>query len=74
MAQSTNLEEPRANALNESYDRERSFSFLENLYLPEIFKALWYSFKQIFQPTVTMSYPEEKVGSTCYFSRPAGFG
>lgn len=60
MAQPTNLEKPRANALNKDYDRERSFSFLENIYLPEIFKALWYSFKQIFQPKVTMSYPEEK--------------
>ncbi|HKK46218.1 MAG TPA: NADH-quinone oxidoreductase subunit I [Balneolaceae bacterium] len=55
-----NLEQPRANALNEKYDRERTFSFLENIYLPEIFKALWYSFKQIFQPTVTLQYPEEK--------------
>ena len=60
MAQPTNLEEPRANALNKKYDRERSFSFLENLYLPEVFKAMWYTLKQIFQPTVTMQYPEEK--------------
>lgn len=55
-----NLEQPRANALNESFERERDFSFLENLYLPEIFKALWYTFKQMFQPTVTLQYPEEK--------------
>lgn len=60
MAKPTNLEKPRANALNKNYERERTFSFMENLYLPEIFKALWYSFKQIFSPTVTMSYPEEK--------------
>lgn len=55
-----NLEQPRANALNEQFDRERSFSFLENLYLPEIFKALWYTLKQMFQPSVTLQYPEEK--------------
>ena len=60
MARPKNLEQPRANALNEKFDRERSFSFLENLYLPEIFKALWYTLKQIFQPTVTLQYPEEK--------------
>lgn len=60
MAQIQHLEEPRANALNKDYDRERTLSFMEKLYLPEIFKALWYSFKQIFQPTVTLNYPEEK--------------
>lgn len=60
MPKVSNLEQPRANALNEDYDRERSLSFLEKLYLPEIFKALWYTFKQIFQPTVTLQYPEEK--------------
>lgn len=60
MARPQNLEQPRANALNEQFDRERSFSFLENLYLPEIFKALWYTLKQMFQPAVTLRYPEEK--------------
>ncbi|MGM0545127.1 MAG: NuoI/complex I 23 kDa subunit family protein [Bacteroidota bacterium] len=55
-----NLEQPRANALNEQFDRERSLSFLEKLYLPEIFKALWYTLKQMFQPNVTLQYPEEK--------------
>jgi len=56
----TNLEKPVLNAINKNYKRERKLSFLENLYLPEIFKALWYSFKQMFQPTFTMNYPEEK--------------
>ena len=60
MSQPTNLEEPRANALNKNYERERSFSFLENIYLPEIFKALWYTFKEIFKPARTLLYPEEK--------------
>ncbi|MGK7370097.1 MAG: NuoI/complex I 23 kDa subunit family protein [Candidatus Halalkalibacterium sp. M3_1C_030] len=60
MAQIENLDQPRANALNEDYERERKLSFSESLYLPEILKALWYSFKQIFQPTFTLNYPEEK--------------
>ena len=60
MAQLENLDQPRANALNKDYDRERSLSFLEKLYLPEIFKGLWYTLKQMFQPTVTQLYPEEK--------------
>ncbi len=55
-----NLEEPRANALNEDYDRERNLSFFEQLYLFEIIRGLWYSFKEMFKPKVTMNYPEEK--------------
>lgn len=55
-----NLEKPVLNALNKEYSRERSFSFMEKLYLPEVFKGLWYSFKQMFAPTFTMSYPEEQ--------------
>ncbi len=55
-----NLEKPVLNALNENYSRERSFSFMENIYLPEIFKALWYTLKQMFSPKFTMQYPEEK--------------
>lgn len=54
------MEKPVLNALNKEYSRERKFSFLEKIYLPEVFKALWYTFKQMFQPTFTMSYPEEK--------------
>lgn len=60
MAQIQNLDKPRANALNEDYERERDLSFLEKLYLPEIFKGLWYTLKQMFQPAVTLRYPEEK--------------
>ncbi|MDZ7693756.1 MAG: hypothetical protein U5K69_21995 [Balneolaceae bacterium] len=60
MPQPQNLEQPVANALNEDFDRERKLSFTESLYLPEIFKALWYSLKQMFQPAVTLNYPEEK--------------
>lgn len=60
MAKIENLEKPRANALNQNYERERKLSFSESLYLPEIFKALWYSLKQMFQPTFTLNYPEEK--------------
>jgi NADH-quinone oxidoreductase subunit I len=56
----TNLEKPVANALNEDYQRERKLSIWERIYLPEIFRALWYTFKQIFQPRFTMNYPEEK--------------
>ena len=60
MAKPENLEQPRANPLNEDFERERTLSFLERLYLPEIFKALWYTLKQMFSPTFTMEYPEEK--------------
>lgn len=60
MAKIENLDQPRANALNKNYARERKLSFLESLYLPEIFKGLWYTLKQMFQPTVTLQYPEEK--------------
>ncbi|WP_234572193.1 NuoI/complex I 23 kDa subunit family protein [Rhodohalobacter sp. 614A] len=55
-----NLDQPVANALSEDYQRERTLSFLEKLYIPEILKALWYSFKQMFAPSFTLNYPEEK--------------
>jgi len=55
-----NLEKPVLNTLNKEYKRERTFSFMENIYLPEIFKALWYTLKQMFAPKFTMLYPEEK--------------
>ena len=55
-----NLEQPAANPLNKAYKRERKLSFLERIYLPEIFKALWYTLKQMFQPKFTLRYPEEK--------------
>ncbi|MFN3385021.1 MAG: NuoI/complex I 23 kDa subunit family protein [Candidatus Thermochlorobacter sp.] len=35
-------------------------SFLERLYLPEIFKGMAYTFAQMFRPKFTMSYPEVK--------------
>jgi NADH-quinone oxidoreductase subunit I len=55
-----NLEKPVANALSDNYSRERNMSFLERIYLPEIFKGMWYTLKQMFQPKFTMQYPEEK--------------
>jgi NADH-quinone oxidoreductase subunit I len=55
-----NFDKPVANALSEDFQRERKLSFLEKLYLPEIFRGLWYSLKQIFSPRFTMMYPEEK--------------
>lgn len=60
MSQPENLEQPRANALNKDYEKERELSFLERIYLPEIFKALWYTLKEAFKPKVTLNYPEEK--------------
>lgn len=60
MAHSENLEKPRANALNEDFEQERKLSFLERIYLPEVFKALWYTFKEMFKPKTTLEYPEEK--------------
>ncbi len=55
-----NLEKPVVNALNKDYSKERDLNFLENIYIPEVVKGLWYSLKQLFSPTVTMQYPEEK--------------
>lgn len=55
-----NLEIPSANSIREGYERERKLSFLEKIYLPEIFKALFYTLKQIFTPQFTLNYPEEK--------------
>ena len=39
---------------------ERSLTLSGKLYFPEIVKALWFSFKHIFKPTVTLMYPEKK--------------
>lgn len=55
-----NLDKPVANTLTEDFQRERKLSFLEKIYIPEIFRGLWYSLKQIFKPRFTMAYPEEK--------------
>jgi NADH-quinone oxidoreductase subunit I len=55
-----NLEQPVLNALSDNYKNERKLSFMERIYLPEIFRGLWYTFKQMFKPKFTMNYPEEK--------------
>ncbi|MCH8494138.1 MAG: NADH-quinone oxidoreductase subunit I [Balneolales bacterium] len=57
---SQNLEKPVLNALSKDYDKERKLNALERIYLPEIFKGMWYTFKQMFQPKATMMYPEER--------------
>lgn len=40
---------------------ERNLSLGGKLYFPEILKGLWYSFKHIFKPTVTIQYPEKQI-------------
>lgn len=40
--------------------KERELSFMGKLYFPEVFKGMWFSFKHIFKPTVTIEYPEQK--------------
>lgn len=62
-----NLEQPVSNPLHKKHKQERELTFLEQLYIPEILKALAYTFKRMLQPKVTMSYPEEK------FHPPASF-
>ncbi|MCS7084899.1 MAG: NADH-quinone oxidoreductase subunit NuoI [Bacteroidia bacterium] len=37
---------------------ERKLNFVHKLYFPEIFKGLWFTFKHIFRPSVTIEYPE----------------
>ncbi len=54
------LEKPVLNALNKDFATERKLTVLEKMYLPEILKGMAYSFKQMFEPTVTMQYPEVK--------------
>lgn len=39
---------------------ERTLNFAQSLYFPEIFKGMWYTFKHMFKPTVTLEYPEKK--------------
>lgn len=68
MDQSTKkLNDPVLNAVNPDYSKERKLNFFERIYLPEIFKGLWYTFKQIFQPKVTMRYPEERFNAPDIF-------
>ncbi|MEX1136383.1 MAG: NADH-quinone oxidoreductase subunit I [Balneolales bacterium] len=57
---SQNLEEPVLNTTSKDQNKERDLNFLEKIYLPEIFKGLGYTFKQMFQPKFTRQYPEEK--------------
>jgi NADH-quinone oxidoreductase subunit I len=39
---------------------ERKLSFTESLYFPEVFKGMWFTFKHMFRPQVTLEYPEKK--------------
>jgi NADH-quinone oxidoreductase subunit I len=48
-----NLKGPRPN--------ERTLTSWENLFFPEIFKGMAFTFKHIFRETVTVQYPEEKI-------------
>ena len=41
--------------------QERKLGLMGKLYFPEIFKGMWFSFKHIFKPTVTVKYPEKKI-------------
>ncbi len=55
-----NLDQPVVNKLSGTDKSERKLNLLERVYLPEIFKGMWYTFKQMFKPTVTYMYPEER--------------
>jgi len=39
---------------------ERNLSFANNLYFPEVFKGMWFTFKHMFRKKVTLEYPEVK--------------
>lgn len=39
---------------------ERKLSFANKLYFPEVFKGMWFSFKHMFRPKVTIRYPEQR--------------
>lgn len=41
--------------------KERELTFWGKLYLPEILKGMGYTFRQMFRPKVTLSYPEQEV-------------
>jgi len=64
---SPNLENPVLNALNPDYPSERKLNFLQRTYVWEVLKGMWYSFKQMFAPTVTMMYPEERFDPPAIF-------
>ncbi|MBC8042259.1 MAG: NADH-quinone oxidoreductase subunit I [Rhizobacter sp.] len=38
--------------------KKTKFTLLEKIYLPEILKGLWYTFKQMFAPNFTFRYPD----------------
>lgn len=40
---------------------ERKLTAYENLYFPEIFKGMWFTFKHIFRKKVTVNYPETPI-------------
>jgi NADH-quinone oxidoreductase subunit I len=64
---SSNLENPSLNALNPDYASERKLTFLQRTYVWEVLKGMWYSLKQMFAPTVTMMYPEERFDPPAIF-------
>jgi NADH-quinone oxidoreductase subunit I len=58
-----------ANKLTDN--RATQMSFWERIYLPEIARGLSLSFKAIFEPKITRSYPEERYEPTgSYRGRP----
>lgn len=51
--------------------RKKDLNLLEKLYIPEIVKGLNITLKRMFQPKVTLQYPEEKFApSASYRGRP----
>jgi len=51
--------------------RKKDLTLLEKLYIPEISKGLILTLKRMFQPKVTLQYPEEKfIPSASYRGRP----
>jgi NADH-quinone oxidoreductase subunit I len=51
--------------------RKKDLTLLEKLYIPEIFKGLGLTLKNMFKPNVTLQYPEEKfIPSAAYRGRP----
>jgi len=49
-----------SDGINSNGRDERKLNFLEKLYLPEIIKALAYTWRKMRKPTVTVQYPEEQ--------------
>lgn len=40
---------------------ERKLTLSEKLYIPEILKGMWFTFRHMFKKSVTLEYPEKKV-------------